>query len=161
MTDFADTLASDAAQEIVRVLVGGLVEAVKKVPSLWRRVGARKEELIAAEIQRSSLALQNAGDDLPAALARQEGAWEGRLRDLLAEHPEAMEELQGMLQEIRRQASQLPQAVQNITASAPGATAQAAMFGNVINCGDALRPAAVRPLPGTEPLEHEQRDDRS
>jgi hypothetical protein len=29
MTDFVDTLASDAAQEIVKVLVGGLVEAVK------------------------------------------------------------------------------------------------------------------------------------
>lgn len=161
MTDFVDTLASDAAQEIVKVLVGGLVEAVKKVPSLWRRVGARKEELIDAEIQRSSLALQNAGDDLPAVLARQEGAWEGRLRDLLAEHPEVVEELQGMLQEIRRQASQLPQAVQNITASAPGATAQGAMFGNVINYGDALRPAALRAVPGTEPLEHEQPDDRS
>ena len=160
MTDFGDALASNAAQEIVKVLAGGLAEAVKKIASLWRRAGARKQELIEAEVQRSSAALRYAGADLPAARARQEGAWEGRLRDLLAEHPEVAEELRDMLEEIRRQASRLPQAVQNITASAPGATAQGAMFGDVINHGDAPRPAAQKVLPGTESRDEAQRDDQ-
>ncbi len=160
MTDFGDTLASDAAQEIVKVLVGGLVAAMKKIPTLWRRAGSRKQELIEAEVQRSSAALQDAGDDPPAVLVRQEGAWEGRLRDLLAEDPQAADELRGMLEEIRRQASQLPQAVQNITASAPGATAQGAMFGDVINYGDAPRPATPKVPPGTGSRDQEERDDQ-
>jgi hypothetical protein len=160
MTDFGDTLASDAAQEIVKILAGGLAEAVKKIASLWRRAGARKQELIEAEVQRSSAALLYAGADLAAARARQEGAWEGRLRDLLAEHPEVAKELRDMLEEIRRQTSRLPQAVQTITASAPGATAQGAMFGDVINHGDPLRPAAPKVPPSTESGDRAQRDDR-
>jgi hypothetical protein len=160
MTDFGDTLASDAAQEIVKVLAGGLAEAVKKIASLWRRTGARKQELIEAEVERSSAALRYAGADLPAAWARQEGAWEGRLRDLLAEHPEVAEELRDMLEEIRRQALRLPQAVQNVTASATGATAQGAMFGDVINYGGVPRPVAPKVLPGTESRDKVQQDDQ-
>jgi hypothetical protein len=40
--------------------------------------------------------------------------------------------------------STMPQAVQDITASAPGATAQGAMFGNIINHGDIPRGPAPR-----------------
>lgn len=133
MTDFGDALTIEAAKQIVSILTGGLVEAVKKVPDLWRRAGSRKQELIEAEVQRSALALQDAGDDLPAVLARQEGAWEGRLRDLLAEHPEAAAQLRDLLDDLQGQAAQWPQASQYITASAPGAIAQGAMYGNVNN----------------------------
>lgn len=131
--DLGDTLASDAAQEIVKALVAGLVEVVKKVPDLWRRFGEPKKALIRAEIERSSLALRDSAAGLPAAQARQEGIWEERLRALLAEEPEVATELRALLEEIRYHVSQMPQSVQNITASAYGATAQGAMFGNVIN----------------------------
>jgi len=133
MTDLGETLATDAAQEIVRALAAGVVEAVKRIPNLWHRSGGRREELIRAEVERSAATLAAAGDDLPAVRARQEGAWEARLRDLLDEHPEVELDLRGILEESRRQAVQEPAAVQNVTASAPGATAQGAMFGNVIS----------------------------
>lgn len=147
MMDLGDTLASAAAQEIVKALVGGLAEVVKKIPALWRRFGEHKSDVIRAEIERSSLALRDAADDLPAARTRQEGIWEGRLRDLLAEDPEAAAEVQALLEEVRQQTSQAPPVVQNITASAPRATAQGVMFGNVINYGDlpsSSGPSAVR-----------------
>jgi hypothetical protein len=155
MTDLGDTLASDAAQEIVKALVAGLVEVVKKVPGLWRRRGEGKEELIRAEVERSSLALQEAGDNLPAAQARQEGVWEGRLRDLLVEDPDAVTQVRALLEEIRHQVSHAPRAVQNITASAPDASAQGAMFGNVINYGDAPRSAVSKAPPGTGSADEE------
>jgi hypothetical protein len=142
MMDLGDTLASDAAQEIVKALVGGLVEVVRKIPSLWRRAGEHREDLIKAEVERSSLALQDAGDDLPAVQARQEGVWEGRLRDLLAQDPDAAAEVRGLLEELERRSSRMPQAVQNITASASGATAQGAMFGQIINYSESTRPDA-------------------
>jgi hypothetical protein len=131
--DLGDTLASDAAQEIVKALVAGLVEIVKKIPDLWRRFGERKKAMIRAEIERSSLVLRDSAAGLPATRARQEGIWEERLRALLAEEPEAAAELRALLEEIRYHVSQMPQPVQNITASASGATAQGVMFGNVIN----------------------------
>ncbi|HMH91434.1 MAG TPA: hypothetical protein VK586_10170 [Streptosporangiaceae bacterium] len=140
MPDLGDTLASDAAQEIVRAMVAGLVAVVGKVPGLWRRAGKRRRELIRAELERSSQALSEASSEsLPTVRLRLEGVWEGRLRDLLAEDPAAARELRGVLAEIRRHSSPGVQMVQNISSSAPGATAQGAMFGNVINHSDAPR----------------------
>lgn len=129
--DLGEMLASDAAQEIVKAIAGGLVEVVKRIPSLWHRAGGRRELLIKEEIERSARALEGAADDLPVVMARQEGAWDGRLRDLLAEYPDAVVDVRRMLEEIRHLSSHLPQAVQSITATAPGAIAGGAMFGNV------------------------------
>jgi hypothetical protein len=139
--DLGDTLVSDAAQEIVRALVAGFVEVAKKLPRLWRRAGSSKQELITGEIDRSTAMRRSAGDNLPAVQARQESVWEARLGDLLAEYPDAAAELRDILEEIRRHAGQ-PQAQQNITATATGAVAQGAMFGNVINYGNPSRSAA-------------------
>ena len=67
----------------------------------------------------------------------------------------------GQAVEIRRR---LPAAraswVQNITATASGATAQGAMFGNVINYGDAPRPGASTARQGTDSRDQEERDDQ-
>ena len=130
MSGLSDTLASDAAQEIVKALVAGMTEAVGKVPSLWRRSGRRKEELIEAEIQQAALALQDP-EDLPATVSRQEGAWEGRLRDLLAESPEATAELRDMLEALRSRMLPAARLTQHVTAHT-GGTAAGAMFGSVI-----------------------------
>lgn len=130
MTSFGDTLASDAAQEIVKALVAGMTEAAKKIPGLWRRSGRRKEELIEAEIQRTALALQDP-DNLPAVVSRQEGAWEGRLRDLLAEHPMVITELRDIVGELRGRRPNAAQLTQHVTAYTAG-TAGGAMFGDVI-----------------------------
>lgn len=150
MTDLGDTLASDVAQEIVRALVAGLVEVAKKVPTMWRRSGRRKQDMIRVEIRESAGALQAAGADLAAAQVRQAGVWEGRLRDLLAETPEAAEELQSLRDEIRRILQQVPYVVQNVTASA-GGMAQGAIFGNVINYGDTSRSGDPVPRPQSDP----------
>jgi hypothetical protein len=140
MTDLADQLAVEAAQQIVTALVSGLIDLAKKVPSLWGggRGGKEKQDVIGAEVERSRAALLAAGDDLPLARARQEGLWEGRLRDLLAEDPGAAAGLRDLLAEIRRQERPGPAVVQDVTASAPGAIAQGAVFGNVINYGAAI-----------------------
>ena len=141
--DLGDTLISDAAQAIVKSLIGGIVEVAKKLPRLWRRAGGSSQELIEDEIDRSATALQGAGDALPTVKARLEGVWEARLRDLLAEYPDAAIELRALLEELRSQAGRHPHAQQNITATAPGAVAQGAMFGNVINYADRAQPAAA------------------
>ena len=156
--DLGDTLATDAAQEIVQVLFSGLIEVVKKIPSLWRRAGKHRQDLIRAEIERSSLALQHAGNDLPAVQARQEGVWEGRLRDLLAEDPDAAAELRGMLDEIRSVSSQMPQITQHNTASAPSATVYGVILGNIINHSDPPRLNVPTALSGTDSAGQEEED---
>jgi hypothetical protein len=131
--DLGDTLASDAAQEIVKALIAELVEVTKKIPRLWHRGGAGKVEYIEAEMHRSTDALKASGPNIPAIQARQEGVWEGRLRELLAEDPGAQEELHAIVADIKRQEPQRPHIEQSISASAQGAFAQGVMFGNIIN----------------------------
>lgn len=131
MVDLADTLAVEAAKEIVKVLAG-LIETVKKaISTLWQRVGSHKQALIEAEVERSAIALQDAGDDLPAQ-ALEVGVWVGRLRDLLAEHPEAEDDLRAMLEVLRGHAGQGPRVNQEIIAIA-GGVAQGAYNGDVVN----------------------------
>jgi hypothetical protein len=159
MVDFGDTLATEAAKQIVMVLAAGLIGAVKKISRLWERAGSRKQKLIEHELQRSALALRDAGDDPPAARDRQEGAWEARLRDLLAEHPEVAADLRDTLEVLRHQAEQLPQATvqQNITAV--HGNAMGALHGNVIYHHDAPGLAAPKVAPGMESRDQEERGD--
>lgn len=147
--DLADTLVADAAQEIVRALVAGVVEIVKKIPRLWHRAGEDEENLISAQIERSSLALQNAGEDLPSAMARQEGVWEGLLSAMLTHDPDMAIEVSEFIEASRRRFSEIPAAVQNITAS--GGIAQGVMFGQIVNHNEPSRSQAPAEQPASAP----------
>jgi hypothetical protein len=90
-------------------------------------------------------------------------AWQVWLADLLEEFPEAHEELAAWAERVR---AQLPAAhaswVQNITATASGATAQGAMFGNVINyCADVPRSGASSTPRVSDSHDQEKRHDKS
>lgn len=127
-----DVLVVEAAKELVKALAGGAVEMVKKVPDLWRRSGERKRESMAGEVDRSVAQLREAGKDLPVVHARQEGVWEGRLRDLVVEDPDAVVALQALLDQLRATPATTPTVQMNVTASGQGSTAQGAVNGNVI-----------------------------
>jgi hypothetical protein len=131
--DLGEMIAADAAQEIVKAIAAGVTEGARRIPALWRRAGGKKEELIRSEIERSARALRDGTDDLPVILVRQEGAWEGRLRDLLAEYPDAVADIRRVTEELGYLTAHKPQVTQSITASAPGAIAQGAMFGSIVN----------------------------
>ncbi|GGM46734.1 hypothetical protein ACFFX1_18840 [Dactylosporangium sucinum] len=61
-------------------------------------------------------------------------AWQTRLTDLVEEDPALAEALVALRDEVlERLPAAQQQWVQHITASAPGATAQGVMFGNIIN----------------------------
>lgn len=76
--------------------------------------------------------------------------WQTRLADLLEEDPDTVELLRGLRDELQeRLPAPQQQWVQNITASAPQAVAQGAMFGNVYHY--AAPPAAD---PATEQPQH-------
>jgi hypothetical protein len=135
MTDVIETLASEGGKELVKALAAGLVEVVKKVvPALWRHSGKDAEDRMADEVERSAadLATVDADPD-PAIRTRAEIIWETRLRDLLAAYPGARQELTDILAQLAREGRDVPPAQQNITANAPNAIAQGAMYGNVIN----------------------------
>ncbi|MEO3927400.1 hypothetical protein ABGB07_26540 [Micromonosporaceae bacterium B7E4] len=73
-------------------------------------------------------------------------AWQARLVDLMEEDPTAAEAVRLLSGELQ---AKLPAArqqwIQNVTAAAPGATAQGVMFGNIVN----------HPAPGEPPRERE------
>jgi hypothetical protein len=115
------------------------------VVTLFTRGGKRRAELIRDHLDQDAAVIGAAGPgERDEVRARLLPGWQVRLADLLEEFPEAREELSAWAEQVR---AQLPAAqaswVQNITAAAPGATAQGAMFGNVINYyGDTARPGA-------------------
>jgi hypothetical protein len=66
--------------------------------------------------------------------------WQTRLVDLLREYPEAADELKAWMVRVERTLPAGHQTwTQSVTASASGAVAQGAMFGNVINHSGGLR----------------------
>jgi hypothetical protein len=137
MTDLEATLAVEAAKELVRALVAGLVELAGKIPALWRHAGPGEDDRQAAELARSAAELASADRaELEAARTRAEITWETHLRSLLASHPETRVELEGIVSEIRQHIPAAPHVVQNITSAGHKSTAQGAMFGNVINYGE-------------------------
>jgi hypothetical protein len=109
MTDPLVAVETEIAKEIVRALVDGLVGLVKKVPALFRRFGKAKEELVAAEVDRSEAQLADAGEGLERERIRQEATWEVLLRELLTEYPDAAVELRAIAAEIRRSMSGSPE----------------------------------------------------
>lgn len=103
MTDLGATLAADAAQELVKAIVAGLVEVTKKLPALWRHSGRDRQAMIGAELERSAAEVTAARKaNREGVQAWHEGAWEGRFRDLLAEHPETADELREIVAQLRR-----------------------------------------------------------
>lgn len=59
--------------------------------------------------------------------------WQVRLRDLARRSPDIGEDLAGWVARVQRQAPPARQINQNVTASASGAVAQGALFGDVVN----------------------------
>jgi hypothetical protein len=129
------------------------------VVKLFARGGKRRAELVGDRLDRDVAAILAAGPgERDEARARLLSGWQMRLADLLEEFPDAREELSAWTQQVR---AQLPAAqtawVQNIVAAAPGATAQGAMFGNLINhYGDATRPGAPTAQRGPDSRDQER-----
>jgi outer membrane protein assembly factor BamB len=101
MTDVGNALVAEAGREVVRALRTHPAEVERLVPGLWVRVSSRRAELTWEELRRSHADLTAASRDGEAMIIRQEAAWESRLRDLLAEHPEAASDLHQVLVQLR------------------------------------------------------------
>jgi hypothetical protein len=131
------------------------------VVKLFALGGKRRAELARDRLDRDAAVIDAAGPgERNGVRARLLPEWQVRLADLLEEFPGAREELIAWAEQVL---AQLPAAqaswVQNITAAAPGATAQGAMFGNVINYDEVPRPGASTAQPGTD-SRNQERDDQ-
>jgi hypothetical protein len=144
-----DPLTLAAATALVSAMAtSGWQQASNAVVRLWRRVHPDHVPAIESDLSNThseAMVARSAGDD--AAEEELVTDWQRKLRRLLAADPKLETELRRVLdQEITPllPATELERVriiQQNIVASAPGAIAQGAMFGNVINHGDASLPA--------------------
>ncbi|WP_263170269.1 hypothetical protein [Streptomyces sp. SCSIO ZS0520] len=155
MADVMALLALEGAREFVRALSAGAAEWLLRIPELWRRSDEPTRERMAAELGRTATELEAAGEDA-AVRIRAEAIWETRLRDLLAAHPEARTEVEGIIEQIRREAPAAPQVRQNIIASGQNATAQGVVGGSIHNHAapgtvPPGTPASGDPAPGASP----------
>jgi hypothetical protein len=129
------------------------------VVKLFSRGGRRRAELVRDHLEGDAAVIEAAGPgERDGVRVRLLPEWQVRLADLLEEFPDARDELSEWAEQVR---ARLPAAqaswVQNITAAAPGATAQGAMFGNVINYhGDAPRPGASTARQGPDSRDQER-----
>jgi hypothetical protein len=124
MMDLPTTLEAEISKELVKATVAGLVSLVKKVPNVFRRSGTAKEERVAAEVDRFAANVAAAsGPELTRELVRQEASWEVMLRDLVAEYPEAADELRAIAAEVRKATAAHPTALyqQRVDGSSAGA----------------------------------------
>ena len=126
----ATTLVGAAATDVWQQARAGFAR-------LFGRGDAQREALAASRLDALAVAVEQAGGpgtELDAVRQRQQAVWETRLGDLLEEDPEVAQALRRLCAELL---PQLPAAqqqwLQHITASAPGASAQGVMFGNLIN----------------------------
>jgi hypothetical protein len=137
-----DPLVLAAASAVVTAMAtDGWQQAREAVVKLWRRSRPGHVPAIETDLDETRaevIAARIAGDRVA-----EEGLvadWERKLRRLLDADPALGIELRRVLdEELAPLLSAGEQArlvnIQNITASAPGATAQGAIFGNVINYG--------------------------
>ncbi|WP_323182357.1 MULTISPECIES: hypothetical protein [unclassified Streptomyces] len=88
------------------------------VAALWRRAEPERAEAIAAELDvtRSDLLAAEAGGDLDSR-GELSAEWQGRLRRLLAAHPDETEALRTLLTELAPYAPADPSVTQHATAS--------------------------------------------
>ncbi|MFJ1871089.1 hypothetical protein [Streptomyces chartreusis] len=157
-----DPLVLAAASAVVTAMAtDGWQQARAAVVKLWQR--GRPDHLPAIEADlddtHAEVATARAAGDGPA----EEGLvsdWQRKLRRLLEADPDLRIELRQVLD--NELIPLLPageqarvQNIQNITASAQGATAQGAMFGNVINYGAGPGNGLSDALPATDPGEED------
>jgi hypothetical protein len=146
MSEFIDALATEGAKELVQVLAAGFLGMFKKIPALWRHAGNGTDERMAAELERTAAELSAAsGGNTGKFIARAEIIWETRLRDLLIAYPEARQELQDVLAEIRREKLPAVVTVQNVTALGQSSVAQGVIGGSLNNYGATGLPQATDP----------------
>ena len=139
-----DPLVLAAASAVVSALATDAWQQGREaVVRLWRR--ARPDHVAAIESElddtRSEVLAARGNADSQA----EEGLvadWQRKLKRLLTADPELGVELLRVLDEeltplLPVAERERVQVIQNVTSSAPGAVAQGAMFGNVINYGDA------------------------
>jgi hypothetical protein len=156
-----DPLVLAVASAVVTAMAtDGWQQAREAVVKLWRRSRPGHVPAIETDLDETRaevIAARAAGDR-----AAEDGLvadWERKLRHLLDADPALGMELRRVLgEELAPLLSAGEQArlmnIQNITASAPGSTAQGAMFGNVINYGagpgDGSPHASLRNDPGQD-----------
>ncbi|MFG1954828.1 hypothetical protein [Micromonospora sp. NPDC048830] len=135
-TTGALVLVQAAATDVWQLARAGFTRLLGRGDREREAVAERRLDALAAEVEQ---ALPAQRDEVRRRLLP---AWQTRLGDLMEEDPAAADALQVLRDELlARLPAPQQQWVQNITASAPRATAQGAMFGNIIN----------HPNPATDP----------
>jgi hypothetical protein len=120
-------LAGTAGTTLVTLLTTEAWQSVREgFASLWRRAQPDRADAISAELDatRSDLLTAQADGDID---SREElGAeWQGRVRRLLVTHPEEMEALRTLLNELATHAPVVPSVTQHATASGQARVYQA------------------------------------
>ncbi|MGY0058513.1 hypothetical protein ACWY4P_18500 [Streptomyces sp. LZ34] len=120
-------LAGTAGTTLITMLTTEAWQSVREgFASLWRRAQPDRADAISAELDatRSDLLTAQANGDLD---SREElGAeWQGRVRRLLVAHPEEMEALRTLLNELAPHTPEVPSVTQHATASGQARVYQA------------------------------------
>lgn len=127
-TTGALVLVQAAATDVWQLARTGFARLLGRGDRAREAVAERRLDALAAEVEQ---ALPAQRDEVRRRLLP---AWQTRLADLVEEDPAAADALQVLRDELlTRLPTPQQQWVQNITASAVGATAQGVMFGNIIN----------------------------
>ncbi|MCW3819718.1 hypothetical protein ONA91_35305 [Micromonospora sp. DR5-3] len=124
----AAALVQAAATEVWQLARSGFTRLFGGGDREREAVAERRLDALAAEVEQAPSSQR---DQVRQRLLP---AWQTRLADLIEEDPAAADALQALRNEVlARLPAPQQQWVQNITASASGATAQGVMFGNIIN----------------------------
>ncbi|MFC4532695.1 hypothetical protein [Sphaerisporangium dianthi] len=129
-----EELVATAGTTIVAAMATSAWDTVRhQVAEFVRRFGAKEQADAAEALLDGNAAQIERAKDPEKARTRLRGGWEQILEDLLADRPDAADELRSL---VTRAQAALPPAqrtwVQTITASGPGSVAAGAMGGDVI-----------------------------
>jgi len=120
-------LAGTAGTTLVTLLATDTWHSVRdRVVALWQRARPDRAPAVADELdvtREELLGAQAAGDE--AAAAEMGAEWQGRIRRLLAAHPELAGELRALLAELAPEAAAAPAVTQHATASGQARVYQA------------------------------------
>lgn len=127
-------LAGTAATTLIQLLTADIWNQVKgRFTSLWRCAQPERAGAIAEELDATRDDLLAAQRDGEASVAQELGAeWQGRIRRLLAAHPEAVAELRSLLTELAPESLMPPPVVQHAVASGSARVYQAGRDQNFI-----------------------------
>ncbi|MFJ9824355.1 hypothetical protein ACIRSU_08255 [Streptomyces sp. NPDC101160] len=113
------TLAGTAGTTLVTLLATDAWQSIRDgIAGLWQRVRPERAPAVLDELESSReelLRARDTGDRETEAEVRAE--WQGRIRRLLAAHPELVEELRTLLADNAPDAPAAPQVTQHATAS--------------------------------------------